>query len=185
MTLGRAGFPKACRRLQQLVEASGFTPDAVLGIYTGGKYVADNIFLQLPHVYAGAHRPAAVQKKGWKAAIIRHLPRCVQDWLRIVESRWLEKRTSLENIKALGTEKIEKLPADCRRLLVVDDAIDSGRTMASVTAGLRAIYPWLDIRIAVLTVTTARHAAEADYQLFRPGTLLRCPWAVDIKASDL
>ena len=44
MTLDNEAFADACHRLQQAVEASGYRPDMVLSIVTGGLYVGNGMF---------------------------------------------------------------------------------------------------------------------------------------------
>ena len=65
------------------------------------------------------------------------------------------------------------------RLLVVDDAVDSGVTLATVIDLLRNTCPdRTEIRSAVITVTLEEPRAEPDYALYR-GVLCRFPWSFD------
>ena len=50
VTLDNEAFADACHRLQQAVEASGYRPDMVLSIVTGGLYVGNGMFAGTPHL---------------------------------------------------------------------------------------------------------------------------------------
>lgn len=184
ITLGGDKFSKACKSLQTLVESAGFEPDAIMGIQTGGTYVAVNMFDKLPHFNAGLKRQNVTLKIGWKARIIKALPRFIQNALRIIESAYLEYCFKQPDIVPLEPDRIDSLPDNVKKLLIVDDAVDSGLTLARTIAGIRKAYPGIEIKSAVLTVTTKRPLVEPDFCVFERGTLLRSPWAVDFKNSD-
>jgi hypoxanthine phosphoribosyltransferase len=64
-------------------------------------------------------------------------------------------------------------------VLVVDDAVDSGVTLATVLRLLReSSPPDTQFRSAVVTVTLAQPLAEPDFVLYR-GVLCRFPWSFD------
>jgi hypoxanthine phosphoribosyltransferase len=66
-----------------------------------------------------------------------------------------------------------------QRVLVVDDAVDSGVTLATVLRLLRETSPAdTELRSAVVTVTLAQPLAEPDFVLYR-GVLCRFPWSFD------
>lgn len=66
-----------------------------------------------------------------------------------------------------------------QRLLVVDDAVDSGVTLATVLNVLRALCPaGTEIRSAVVTVTLDGPLIQPDFALHR-GILCRFPWSFD------
>jgi hypoxanthine phosphoribosyltransferase len=67
------------------------------------------------------------------------------------------------------------------RVLVVDDAIDSGATMATVVEQLRdAVGDGGEVRTAVLTITTRTAVFQPDFTLYRQ-TLCRFPWSHDFQ----
>jgi hypoxanthine-guanine phosphoribosyltransferase len=64
-------------------------------------------------------------------------------------------------------------------VLVADDAIDSGVTLATVLGLLREVCPrGSDIRSAVITQTLMDPVVRPDYVLFQC-TLCRFPWSFD------
>jgi hypoxanthine phosphoribosyltransferase len=65
------------------------------------------------------------------------------------------------------------------RVMVVDDAVDSGVTLAAVLRTLReSCPPGTELRTAAITVTRPSPAVEPDYALWR-GVLCRFPWSFD------
>lgn len=69
------------------------------------------------------------------------------------------------------------VPATC--VMVVDDAVDSGITLAAVLRTLRACCPpATELRTAAITVTRPDPVVKPDYALYR-GVLCRFPWSFD------
>jgi hypoxanthine phosphoribosyltransferase len=65
------------------------------------------------------------------------------------------------------------------RVLVVDDAVDSGVTLATVLQTLQSVCPpEVEVRTAVITVTIEDPVVAPDYALYR-GVLCRFPWSFD------
>ena len=67
------------------------------------------------------------------------------------------------------------------RILIVDDAIDSGRTMKRVVDAIRSVAADKKLAIAVITVTKPQPLVRADYKLYDGGVLVRFPWSKDFK----
>ncbi|MBC7799187.1 MAG: hypothetical protein H7Z10_01075, partial [Gemmatimonadaceae bacterium] len=64
-------------------------------------------------------------------------------------------------------------------VLIVDDAVDSGATLAAVLAEVRRLAPpGARIETAAITVTTAAPIATPDHALFNR-QLCRFPWSMD------
>lgn len=64
-------------------------------------------------------------------------------------------------------------------MLLVDDAVDSGTTMLRVAEALRCGNPEIELRTAVITVTTAAPLLRPDYTIYDDRTLIRFPWSMD------
>ena len=65
------------------------------------------------------------------------------------------------------------------RILIADDAVDSGVTLATVLRLVDDVCPaGGEIRSAAITQTLENPTARPDYLLFR-GTLCRFPWSFD------
>jgi len=108
------------------------------------------------------------------------------DGLRWLEHRLLTARrrtqAKVQHIDRTEAEAIGQRLAQAsgaQRVLVVDDAVDSGVTLATVLRLLReSSPPDTQFRSAVVTVTLAQPLAEPDFVLYR-GVLCRFPWSFD------
>lgn len=168
VTLNREQFAEACRGLEAM--AASFRPDLILGIANGGVRVAEQMFAAVPHASVSCRRAGTQSKDrhAWAFGLIRRMPMFMRDWLRIAEARMLRGR-------AKSTEP--RLDADisaAQRILVVDDAVDSGTTLAAVCELLRG----KTFATAVITVTTPKPKASPTFALYR-NTLIRFPWSKD------
>ena len=114
------------------------------------------------------------------------LPRPALDLLRRVEHRlFIAPRTRQARPQQVGHAEIEVIAAWLARqpsqspVLVIDDAIDSGATLATVLRLVRAVCPCgTEIRSAVITQTLEQPITTPDYALFH-NTLCRFPWSFD------
>ena len=68
------------------------------------------------------------------------------------------------------------------RILLVDDAIDTGSTVLAIKNFIHTIDANIEVKIAVLTTTHKEPYIKADFSLFKR-VLLRCPWSEDYKES--
>lgn len=171
LTLDDEGFAQACSRLEHLCRAS--RPQAVVGIATGGEHAARLMFSHLPHYTVTARRPGS-GTRGRLKGLLRRLPRPVNNSLRKLESRLLRMRNSgPRQVLGVDPEAMQKYD----RILLVDDAVDSGATLRAV---LEALSPLVQtVTTAAITVTTPRPAVRPDIALYDNGTLIRFPWSND------
>ena len=113
-------------------------------------------------------------------------PRPVVDRLRLAEHMLLTRKTSPPRRPAYQFDPGEIAELDLwlaktgRRpaILVIDDSVDTGATLARVLDLLKHRAPDADLRSAVITVTTASPLIAPDYTLFRQ-KLCRFPWSLD------
>jgi hypothetical protein len=181
LTLDTAAFAAACSRLQACV-APHFRPDLVVGIRQGGACVSARLFDGVPHVEVTMRRPSTRGKSRVPRRLMRSFPYAVLDRLRLLEARWLNRRAPRPYPAGTVPAQVPTLPAaEALNILVVDDAVDSGRTLELVVRWLRTQRPRADIRAAVLTVTTRTPLLMPDYYLYYPDTLIRFPWSLDNK----
>ena len=169
-----------------------FAPDLVVGIQTGGEHVAE---LMLPglgnpeHVAVRLQRPATATKSNLRlGAVVGQLPRPVVDALRWleVEARELsvgrrESPVDGAAAKLARTSALADLRPGVQRVLVVDDTVDSGRTLSTVVRAVQIAQPAAEVRTAVLASTWRRPPVRPDYCLHER-TLLRMPWSFDAAA---
>lgn len=180
-TLDNPAFAVACSQLEEM--SRGFAPDLIVGIASGGEYMARIMFSDIDHIAIESRRPSTAGKEGhdfiWM--IIRNSPLWIRDNMRRIESLFLASRqpkaaTSL----ALSSEQI-KAAAEARRILVIDDSIDSGATMKRVIDALRIASPDAIIATAVITVTTRNPVVNPDFCLYSDRRLVRFPWSKDFR----
>jgi len=167
----------------------GFVPDLVIGIANGGKLVVDQIDLD-PNIISTAikkQRQGTVVKQRFKAKkILPHLPEFVNNALRRVEVFARETRYKRANEdftpKAIALPTaIIKLINSANSILIIDDTLDSGWTMAAVIASVQEhASSSCTIKSAVINQTFAEPYITADYCLL-DRTIIRFPWADDVK----
>lgn len=181
---------------QDLVERTrDFCPDLVIGIATGGEVVARAMlpfFDDEPAILAiRLQRPGTQVKRLVRAdLLLGRLPRRVVDVMRWFEVEYRElafrvtRRATAPSIRSPRDQVVLDLLApaqDARRILVVDDTVDSGRTLGLAVDLVRSVSPDAVVRTAVLTSTWRRPPLVPDYLLFAR-TLLRLPWSFDAAA---
>lgn len=189
-TLDGDSFADACASLLQLVEKT-YRPDLLVGIRTGGLVVAEAMIRatgqQLTIAPLTCRRPGTQAKSQSMALrlLLRALPRQINNLLRVLEVRLLSSRRRRKDVQ----QSVDRTEAaaigkstghnGAMRLLVVDDAVDSGVTLATVMRELRAICPpETEIRSAAITVTLNNPVAEPDFSLYRH-VVCRFPWSFD------
>lgn len=73
-------------------------------------------------------------------------------------------------------------PADYspfKRILVVDDAVDSGATARGILDAIHRLPGQRLTALAVITVTTPHPVVKVDFALYTNRTLIRFPWSKD------
>lgn len=175
ITLDSVSFRHECTRLEAIVTESGFIPDLILSIRTGGLYVGEKMFADVRHESVTLQRPSTKAKRAPVKKIIRLLPRPVLDLLRIAESWWLENKKHTKQPASFILPPMQ----DAQNILIVDDAVDSGATLLAVVEAVRTDMPGAEVRSAVITQTTLSPMITPDYTLYNNRTLIRFPWSMD------
>ena len=181
VTLDNKDFADICRSLEKRVSATGYVPDLVVGVATGGMYVSQHIMSTLPHAVMVCRRPSTVSKEEniKLINIVNYLPLWCRNILRIMESLVLRNIISKE-LPSVNTDiRDESMRAGSCRILVVDDAVDSGITLKTVVEAVSELAPHAEIRTATITVTIPRPVLMPDYYIYNNGTLIRFPWSKD------
>ena len=190
-TLDQPRFEAACASLMRAVLAK-YVPDLLVGIRTGGFVVAEAMARSIappPPVMPLTCRRAGTTAKSrirLLPKLLAVLPQPLVDSLRVTEHRLLLPRRKA-NVKVQHIDHAEAAAigrylanrATPARVLVVDDAVDSGVTLATVLRLLSETCPaQTEFRSAVVTVTLEGPLAEPDFALYR-GVLCRFPWSFD------
>lgn len=176
ITLHSEEFVATCQKLQRIIEKDNFIPDVVLGIRSGGEWVARELFPNIPHEYTELRRPGSQRKKKFER-IVQFLPYSLLNAIRISEALLVGQKSRRTSFCASA---LPTLPTT-GKLLVVDDAVDSGATLRTILECISSVYPSLEVRSASITVTTVSPAAYPEYFVYNNHTLIRFPWSIDMK----
>lgn len=182
LTLHPDDFEEACRKLAE--QALLFEPQLIIGILTGGGEVGRRVasmFKDARYEEVRLQRKST-RKKSRLKVLLRMLPTSVNDILRCYEMRRVVNRKP----KKISIELPEELRRilrsfECGRILVVDDAVDSGATLRAVVESIQKENTECEVRTAVLTSTCPNPVVKPDYVLWDDGVLLRFPWSFDYK----
>ena len=190
-TLYTEDFNKECLLLGHDIFAD-YDPDVIIGVLNGGGYVGRQIVQVSPkettYVEVKIQRDGTTKKeKGLIHRTLQSLPYGVLNILRILESIVLEYKSKKNNTKRKGTIKLPDnvvsflSDGENKKVLLVDDAIDSGATLLLIKQYLMSKFENIDVKIAVITITTKQPLVVADYYRYYNRTLIRFPWSNDIK----
>jgi len=192
ITLNKIEFKNTCIALGNKISDTGeFT--ALIGIRKGGAEVAKIIFehlgqndvnLQYFEVEATRYTSSIKNTHGIKQ-LFKRIPRFFLNWLRIAEHFHVKLRMLIfhEIDRSIYIEQglVNYLVnLNEGRLLLIDDAIDSGATIKSLLNELHSINSGLEYKVAALVVTQSRSIVLADVSLYQQ-VLLRFPWSSDYK----
>jgi hypoxanthine phosphoribosyltransferase len=174
--------------------AADFHPQIVIGVRTGGYHIAELMqagFEPGVRLLDVTCRRPGTHKKSQSSLFqrtLKLLPRFINDRLRIVEHRMLLQRhaTVQQSERTIPDSELAAIAValdglDAARILVVDDAVDSGSTLLTVTKKIGAIASaHATIRTAAVTLTTRTSLIEPDYVIYRD-VLCRFPWSFDFR----
>lgn len=188
-TLNETRLRSAAQQLWRQVLDSGYAPTLVVGIERGGGYVTDAMGLTELGVAVERvrvqHATTQVKNNRGVSSLMRRLPYVVSNVLRSVEMAARHRQTvSFDGVRdglsPTLAAKLQQLPANEQtKLLVVDDAVDSGITLAKVMSALGHVEKaGGEVRSAALVVTSREPAWRPDYCL-EERVLYRFPWSND------
>jgi hypoxanthine phosphoribosyltransferase len=192
-TLGEAELSDAAAQLYKLA-CNDFQPDLLLGVRRGGYVVAEHMLTatatsSITLLPITRCRPTTIRKNKSTLinTLVRKLPRLLSDRLRVIEHMILTENRPLKPT-AFAPDEAELANSESfllahpnAQILVVDDAVDTGATLAGILELLRVAAPKAAVRTAAIVTTTSRPLVEPDYSLYRH-ELCRFPWSLDFKA---
>lgn len=167
-------------RLVVQLDSDGFRPAAVVYVERAGWFIGDRVAqaLAVPLVAVRTQRAGASVKR-WLAPLARRLPaqlRKLATWAELrsgVHGRGQRQVSSGEELRGMRGHPV----------LVVDDAVDSGRTLICVVDHLlHAGWERSMIRSAAITVTSARPLMRPDVAVF--DEICSFPWSTGSPESD-
>ncbi|MGJ8585361.1 MAG: phosphoribosyltransferase [Marinosulfonomonas sp.] len=195
VTLTEEGLETAAQQLAAIMADAGFQPDGIVGIATGGELVAAAMPNQecFELMTCALRRPGTARKKNLRIGfVLRHFPYALTNILRQIEDYFGERNQQLVSLPPEPSSKLnedlDRLSAiiakqGLTRIVVIDDAVDSGATLSCVLTALRGRLPkYIDLRTAVITKTRTRTAIEPNFKLY-DDTLCRFPWSFDYRMT--
>ncbi|MBO5664274.1 MAG: hypothetical protein J6R95_05790 [Bacteroidales bacterium] len=186
-------FEAACQNLaRQAYER--MQPSLVIGIRRGGVWVRDAMKAALPENIAfgeiGLQR-SGTAKKNQLNKVLKSLPQWLCNLLRISEAYARRIKHACCRPKLYPHESLSFDPASeallqsaPHQIWIVDDAVDSGKSMASIQAKLQTYPQTHKLLYIALTVTEKRPLLMPDVYLYNEGVLLRFPWSNDLKNNS-
>jgi len=185
ITLNSELFSLKCHELISKVD---FNPDLVIGILNGGGFVLDEI--KTKYNFESNNFGLVKYKRYNKLKnnpivnfLIRLLPYKVSNWVRNIESNIAKKSIVTLNLSELSNIEIDlnftaNLDRTISSILIIDDAIDTGRTIFIVKNNLSKLFPKAIIKTAVISWTLEMSIIKPDYHIFK-NVLVRFPWSKD------
>ena len=178
LTLDWDSFSLICSELRRLTDAAAFRPDIIISVPRGGTYVLQYGWPDVRHESVSIIRPHRTSLKTAASYILRYMPLSWRDRLRIWDAKKLVNRSGhMSDAEII----LPSLDHSIRRVLLVDDAVDSGATLSTICEEFRRNYPDISFRTAVITVTAANPVFMPDFYLYHNFTLVRMPWSIDAK----
>lgn len=189
ITLNTEIFSLKCHELISKIE---FKPDLVVGILNGGGFVLNDIknkynFESYNFELVKYQRYSKLKNNPIVKFLIKLLPYKVSNWVRKIESKRAQKSIATLNLSELSNIEIDlnfttSLDKTISSILIVDDAIDTGRTIFIVKNNLSKLFPNAHIKTAVIAWTLEMSIIKPDYHIFK-NVLVRFPWSKDYKKN--
>ncbi len=186
-------FVKTCKDLATQINNSGEVFDVVVGIQTGGGYVAREVYKTLKEQSINAtYVEVKIQRGSTRAkevshvkTILRKLPEFILNFLRILEVEFLElKAKFIKPVRhgeiSFASEVGQLLSEGGKNILLIDDCIDTGYTIKAIKDYIEENFLNNKVKTAVVTIAHRKPIIKVDYKLFNR-VLIRFPWANDAK----
>lgn len=183
-------FNSACVELAEKVKES-YQPEVIVGIATGGLFVAQILSEQMniPLVVVKKQRPMTkIKNKIRLDLFLKKFPYVVSNILRVLETKFneyrFEKNKSNISYSDVSVEWIEGTftsLSSFNKILIVDDSIDSGKTLYLVKQFIKMnLDDKVEIKMAVLNQTFKNPLVNPDFLLDK-NVIYRFPWSKDTK----
>lgn len=190
ITLNKDAFIDNCKLLIHKLDEK---PDLIIGVLNGGGYVVNVIkkeagFEKIQYKNVKLQRIGASKKQNhffkW---VLKLLPYSILNKLRIFESNKAKKSIKTFNLSELSNTEIDfniasNFKEKIKSILIIDDALDTGRTMFIIKNNLNKIFKDVEIKTAVISWTIENSVLVPDFYLFK-NTLVRFPWSKDYKGK--
>ena len=190
ITLNKEAFSNSSAKLISKID---FQPDIIVGILNGGGYVVEEIkrakeFDQVRIELVKLNKRKGLKNNPVVKFVLNSLPTVITDKLRVLESKKARKSINNLDLDSLNNYSIDlKFDSDTKEkiksILIIDDAIDTGKTMFVIKNNLSKSFPNAEIKTAIISWTIQTSIVKPDYWLYK-NILVRFPWSIDYKAKD-
>ena len=182
-----ASFRDESLRLARMVEQTGYEPDCVAYLAKGAWQIGEACaeYFEVPMIELTAHRSGESVKSGTRS-ILQALPKGLRRMLREAELRKrLEGADGAAQKKTMRLTGRFALPEGAKRVLLVDDAADTGSSLIAAKELLASLLPGCEVRTAVIASFGPARDAEAVDVSLHENVLLCSPMSKDNKDYSL
>lgn len=146
------------------------------GSYLIGEEIASFNNVKLLEIFATRKSASLIKKIA--SPMLKILPKSLKKFLRKSELKSGIHNKDSERVISYNKSKFN---GDYKKILLVDDSIDTGNTICQVYDELRKIFPNSEIKTAVLNIfTAAKTKFTPDFSLYED-TVILGPWSNDSK----
>ena len=190
ITLNKQSFSSTCAELASKID---FQPDLVVGILNGGGYVVteleQNNFKSEHYQLVKFKRKIGFMDVFASPLLLSLIPNKILDRLRIYKAIKAKKSIRELNLKKLSNYRLNfnldmGFGKEVKSILIIDDAIDTGRVMFVVKNNLKTLFPNAQIKTAVISWTIENSIEKPDFYIFK-NVLVRFPWSKDYKQKEV
>lgn len=168
-----------CRALSEEILQTGFRPDVVVFIAEGafqiGKIISENFQCGLVEIHC-SRKGSDIKNR--LTPILALIPSGIKAKLREREMNRLNRKIDSEREASFDVRSWSKYDS-AKRILLVDDSIDSGFSMRAAYDCVKEFFDGAEIRVAVINEFEGTDdVIKADYCIFQ-NTLISGPWSSD------
>ena len=179
--LSKKNVEEESKKLYQKI-IKDYNYDLVIFIAKGSFYIGQNLAklnnVPLLEIYASRKKNKI---KELVKPILKYIPSNLSKKLRQLELKNNTKSISYEERYVNFDENLYQKFKNKKRILIVDDSIDTGDSVKQVKETLENYFRKSTIKVAVLNyMTKSTDFIKADYSLYKD-TMLSGPWSNDSK----
>lgn len=189
LTIGKEEFPAECKKLFEKVDSSGIKYELIIGIATGGAYVG-RIFSECSpyskYLEVKLQRSGTgIKEESHFKQMLTRLPYAISNLLRVIEHyiRSSKKVIADSGCMPQFSEEEMNFIQKAKSILVIDDALDTGKTMYKLVNYLQKLDTDRIVHSAVMTMTMKKRLIDPTYYNYRY-ILIRWPWSFDYKGKN-
>ncbi len=182
INLSKKDVKKNCDKLYKLIIKDNYDYDLVIFIAKGSFYIGKDLaeLKKVPLLEIEALRKGNNLKRFLRPMLVL-LPDSIKKSLRKKELSFNKNVNPIEERYISFNDEIYEKYKKCKKILVVDDSIDTGNSVKQVIDALKKFFKKSTIKVAVFNVM-AKSSIKADYTIYED-TLLSGPWSNDSKEN--